>query len=231
MLGQPQPLLEAAKLAERVPAEGAVDLHGDEGVRARRAATRRWDRAGFASGEKQHLEGVRVRAKRLADGLAGGPVRGAPVGADEVFGRSDEALRPGEGKREDAAVVVVGVGVGEAPGARSDRRFEDDARPQRLPRVGASVREEDLAHSTGRELTPRVADDAHADDGHVEVVAVHLRHAPDGPLRHAALADEAVDAGDDLGSVWQRDGSRVELLEVAQAQVHPISQTTSSGSL
>jgi hypothetical protein len=67
----------------------------------------------------------------------------------------------------------------------------------------------------------------HADDGHVELVALHLGHAADGPLGHAPLAYEAVHTRDDLGTVRQRHGSRVELLEVAQAQVHG-GQSTSS---
>ena len=230
MLGEAQALLEAAKLTERVAAERAVDLDRHErvalceqpladGVERLRAR------------EEQHLEGVRVGAQRLPDGLAGGPVRRAAVGAHEVLGRRDEPLGPREGEREDAAAIDVGVRVREAPRARSDRRIEHDARAERVPGVRAAVREEHLADPARRELAPRVADDADADDGDVEVVAVDLRHAADGPLRDAALADDAVDARHDLGAVRKRDGARVELLEVAQAEVHRGPAYCASGAL
>jgi hypothetical protein len=117
-------------------------------------------------------------------------------------------------------MVDVRVRIGEAPSVRPDDGVEDDARAQGIPRIGTPVREEDLANPARRQLVPRVTEHADADDGHLEIVAVHLGHPPDGALRHAALADEALDARHDLGTVWQRDSTGVQLLEVAQAQIH-----------
>jgi DNA invertase Pin-like site-specific DNA recombinase len=58
-------------------------------------------------------------------------------------------------------------------------------------------------------------------ESEVQVLAVDLGHAADGSLRNAPLADDAVHARDDLGAVRERHGPRVQLLEVAQAEVHP----------
>ncbi len=99
--------------------------------------------------------------------------------------------------------------------------------PQRFPSVRAPVGEEHQPYAPRRQLASRVADDTHADDGHVELVALHPGHPADGPLGHAPLAYEAVHTRDDLGTVRQRHGSRIERLEVAQAQVHG-GQSTSS---
>jgi hypothetical protein len=74
-----------------------------------------------------------------------------------------------------------------------------------------------LANPSRRELAPRVANDTHTHDGHIELLVVHLRHAPDGALRNPTLANDAVDACDDLRAVRQRYGARVELLEVSKA--------------
>jgi hypothetical protein len=82
------------------------------------------------------------------------------------------------------------------------------------------VREEHLADSPRRELAARVPHDAYAHDGHVEIVAVHLRDPSDRTLGNAALTDDPVDARDHLGAVRQGHRTRVELLEVLEAEVH-----------
>lgn len=92
----------------------------------------------------EHLERVRIGAERLAHGLAGSPVRLAAVGADEILGRRDEPLGPGEGEGEHASVIDVGVLVGEPPRVRAHRGLEHDARPQRFLCIGAALREEIL---------------------------------------------------------------------------------------
>ena len=128
MLGQTQALLEAVKLTQRVSAEGAVNLHGDEGLPlGEQPLADGID--GPGAGQEQHLESVRIGAQRLAYSLASGPVRRAAVGAHEILRRGDQALGPGEREREDAPVVDVRVGVSEAPGVRAHRRVQHYARP------------------------------------------------------------------------------------------------------
>jgi hypothetical protein len=112
-------------------------------------------------------------------------------------------------------VVLVGVFLGEAPRSRAHGRIEDDARAERIPRVRATVCEEDLAHPARGELIARITYDADSNDRDVEIVAVRFGHAPHGALRDSALADDAIDARDDLRPVRQRHGPRVELSEVA----------------
>ncbi len=220
MLGEAKPLLQSAELSERVPPERAVDLHRHEGValgeepfpdRIERSRVR----------EEEHLEGVRVGAQGLPDGLPRGPIRRAAVGADEVLRRRDQPLRPRKGEGEDPAVILVGVRVGEPPGAGPDRRVQDHARAEGVPGIGAAMREEHLPRSPRRQLTASVPDDADADDRDVQIISVDLGNAPDGPLRDAPLADDAVHTRDDLGAVRERHGPRVQLLEVAQAEIHP----------
>ena len=82
------------------------------------------------------------------------------------------------------------------------------------------MREQGLADAPRGHLVARVAEDADADDGHLEVVPVGLRDAADRPLRNAPLADDAVDACDHLRAVRQRHRARVELLQIAEAKVH-----------
>ena len=98
--------------------------------------------------------------------------------------------------REHAAAIVVRRRVGEPPGLRADGRVEDDAGNERVPRPFAALRPKDLPDPPRRELAPRVAQRADADDVNVERVAVDLDDAPNGPLRHAPLADDAVDPRD-----------------------------------
>src|SRR5262249_9055393 len=150
---------------------------------------------------------------RLADGLAGGPVRGASVGADEVLRGRDETLRPWKRQREDATSIDVGSLIGEPPRLRPDDGLEDHAGRERLPRIAAAMRKEDLAYPSRGELPAPVADDANADDRDVDLVALDLGDAPDGSLGNAPLAEDALDAGDDLGAVGERHRASVELLE------------------
>jgi hypothetical protein len=103
---------------------------------------------------------------------------------------------------------------------RAYGRFEHDTGTECVPRAGAPVGEENLPDPSRRKFAALVANDSDAHDGHVEVVAVPPGHTPDGPLGHAALADDAVDARHDLGAVRQRDGASIDVLLVAQAQVH-----------
>jgi hypothetical protein len=80
--------------------------------------------------------------------------------------------------------------------------------------------EEHLPDAPRRQLAARVSHDAHAEDCDVDLIAVDFGHAPDGALRNAPLAEDAIDARDDLRSMGERHGARVELLEVAEAEVH-----------
>jgi hypothetical protein len=50
-----------------------------------------------------------------------------------------------------------------------------------------------------------------------QTLVAYLRDAPDGTLRDPALANDAVDARDDLHAVRQRHGARVELLQGSEA--------------
>ena len=113
-------------------------------------------------------------------------------------------------------------------GARTDGGVEDDARQERLPRVRAPVREEDLPDPPRRQVTARVPQYADADDRDVDVVTIDLRDAPDGPLRDASFADDAIDARDDLRAVRDGDGLHVELLEVAEAEIHGVARSGTS---
>jgi len=143
VLGKAEPLLEAPQLPERVSSERAVDLDRHERValgqepRADRVERRRVR-------EEQHLERVWIRPQRLTDRFAESPVRRAAVGADQVLGRRNQTLRPREREGEDAAAIHVGARVGEPPRLRPHDRFEHHARSQCIPRVSATVGEENL---------------------------------------------------------------------------------------
>src|SRR5262245_48098421 len=82
------------------------------------------------------------------------------------------------------------------------------------------MREQRLPDTARRELRARIADDADANDGDIDLVAIDLRDAADSALRNAAFAEHAIDTRNDLRAVGQRHGARVELLEVTQPEVH-----------
>ncbi len=139
-------------------------------------------------------------------------------------------------------MIFVRGFVGKAPGLRADDGIEDGAWPEQLPRALPALGEEHLPHPPGRQLRAGVANDANADHRDLEIVAVDLAHPTNRALRDAPFADDAVDAGHDLGAVRKRHGEGIEMLEVAKAKVHPgdrqpnptfarcgLSQTNSSG--
>jgi hypothetical protein len=217
--GEALRLLEALQLRERVAAEAAVDLRGHERL-ARREEPLADGVERARPGDEEHLEGVGVGAQGLAHGLVDAPVGGAAVGAHEVGGGLDQPGRPRERQREGPAQVGVGALVGEAPRARPDDGLEHRAGVERRPGGLAAPGEPGLAVLARGELAAGVAHGADAHDEHVDLVGLHLHDAADGALRHGALADDAVDGGDDLGAVGQRDGPRVEVGEVLESEVH-----------
>ncbi len=72
------------------------------------------------------------------------------------------------------------------------------------PRRRRAARRADLAGLARDDLVAVVADDAHADEHHVELGAGRADDTPDGALRDTALAEEAVDPGCHLGAMGQR---------------------------
>jgi len=82
------------------------------------------------------------------------------------------------------------------------------------------VGEENLPDSTGRELAPPVSHDTNAHDRDVDLVVLDPRDAPDRALRHSPLPEHAVDTCHDLCAVGKWHGARIELFEVANAEVH-----------
>ena len=107
MFGETLALLEALQLAERIAPEASVDLGGDERIPLREDPLA--DRVlRLRARDEEHLERVGIGTQRLADRLARRPIGRAAVFANEIFGRSGEALRPGERMREDSTAIVVG---------------------------------------------------------------------------------------------------------------------------
>ena len=224
MLGEPLRLLEPPELTERVASEAPVNLGRHEGVA--RLEQPLADRVARRSpGHEEHLERVRIGLQRLSNGLSHRPVRCASVLAYEVFGRRHQAERPGQRQREHAASIVVRRFVGEAPRVRAHLRIEHDARQERRPRALATLRPEDLPHAARREFATRVAQGADTDDRDVELVTGNLHDAPDRCLRHATFTGHAIDARDDLRPVRKRDRTRIEVCEMANAEVHAAQST------
>jgi hypothetical protein len=82
------------------------------------------------------------------------------------------------------------------------------------------VSEEDLADATRGELDARVTHETDTDDRDVDVVFDDARNPTDRALGDTALADDPVDARDDLGAVRQRHGALVEGSEVLEPEIH-----------
>lgn len=161
--------------------------------------------------------GCCIGPERLPDGLADSPIRGAPVGADEVL--REAAMRPcvhQKNGRAKAPRRSVGALVREAPRARADRGLEDHAGRQRLPRVGAAVREEHLPRAPRRQLRARVADDAVPDERDLQGVARRASSRGRAIPRDAGSPTTRFDARDDPWCRGEGHGARVELREVAE---------------
>src|SRR5258708_28964222 len=106
MLCQTEPLLEPPKLAERITAERAIDFDRDERV-ARFEHPLAYGIQRSRVREEQHLERIGVGAESLSNRLSSRPIRRAAIGAHEIVGRRNQALRPGEREGEDAAAILI----------------------------------------------------------------------------------------------------------------------------
>jgi hypothetical protein len=179
---------------------------------------------------EEELERVRIGADRLVHGLPLLPVGDAPVGAGERVRGIDEPTGPGERQGEDSPEVRIGALVGEAPGTRAHGRFEEHARPERVPVSGPLLSEPYLTRSPRQELVPRVPKDPDPRHQYVEAVVADRDDAADDALRDAPLANEPLDASRHLGPVRKRDRERVDRREALPVVVHRRRISTSAAS-
>lgn len=149
------------------------------------------------------------------------------AGALIAFERGDERMRAlvRHALRTQRALVVPAGVIGQV--------FRDGSPQARLCALLAgattevAVLDQPLAEAAGRlcgrtgtsdVIDASVVADAH--DRDIDLVALDLRDAADGALRHTSLTEHALYDGHDLRAVGKRHGAGVELLEVSNSEVH-----------